>query len=462
MAHALPSAPVRSDLRALLSLAWPVVLARSSQSVVGICDAAMSAPLGEASLAAVTSGAINAFAFMILPMGTVFIVQSFASQLCGAGDLVAARRYAWYGLLLAAATMALSVLATAAVTPVLRWFAYETDVRSLMGDYIRIRLWSVGAVIATEALGNWFAGLGDTRVQMRASVVTMIVNVALNWVLIYGKLGAPALGVEGAALASTLSSWIGLVVVAHSFRRWQRQQAPGRALGLHRAEFWRMLRFGLPNGFNWFLEFAAFLLFINAVVAGLGTTVIAAFNVIMQINSVSFMPAFGLASAGAILVGQAIGRGEPDAVGRVVRSTATATLAWQASVGLVYLTLPGPLMQAFAPPDHSVDGWLRIGGLMLAISAVWQAFDALGLTLGEALRAAGDTTWCMWARIAIAWLVFVPSAILFVTVLGGGPASVMWCVVGYLAGLAAVLGWRFRSGAWRRIHLIEETRADPS
>ena len=87
--------------RELAALAWPIVLARSAQSVIGFCDAAMVAPLGEEALAAATTGALNAFGLMSLPMGTVFIVQSYAAQLAGAGDLAGARRYAWYGLVVA-------------------------------------------------------------------------------------------------------------------------------------------------------------------------------------------------------------------------------------------------------------------------------------------------------------------------------------------------------------------------
>jgi MATE family multidrug resistance protein len=444
--------PRHSSVRTLLTLAWPVVLARSSQAVVGVGDAAMSARLSEESLAAVTTGALNTYSFMILPMGLVFIVQSFSSQLFGRGDLVAARRYAWYGLIVAAATMVLSILLSPAIRPALELFSYEPHVLDLMAEYIALRVWSVGAVIGVEALGNWFSGQGNTHVQMRASVLTMTVDLFLNWVLIYGNLGAPALGVAGAALSSTISSWLGFAYVAFAFRRQLQRQTAGQPLGLRYHEFLRMLRFGFPNGLNWFLEFAAFVFFINAIVARLGTTVVAAFNVILQINSVSFMPAFGLASAGAILVGQAIGRGNHDDVPRIVRTTAMVTLVWQITVGLVYLSLPRLLMKAFSPPGNA-DDWLRIGGLMLAISGVWQMFDALGLTLGETLRAAGDTTWCLWARLLIAWLVFTPVSYLFVTVLDGGPGAVMWCVVFYLACLAVALAYRFRGGAWRHIQL---------
>jgi Na+-driven multidrug efflux pump len=88
----------------LLALAWPVVLSRAAQAVIGFCDAVMVAPYGEDAVAATTTGALNSFNAFIFPMGVVFIVQSFASQLAGAGDREGARRYGWYGLLIALAT----------------------------------------------------------------------------------------------------------------------------------------------------------------------------------------------------------------------------------------------------------------------------------------------------------------------------------------------------------------------
>ncbi|MCE9627128.1 MAG: hypothetical protein K8R56_04330, partial [Candidatus Eisenbacteria bacterium] len=106
------SKPRGELLRELLTLAWPVILSRSTQSVVGLADALMSARLGDEALAAVTTGAIDLFAIAILPMGTAFIVQSFAAQLQGRGDLLGARRFGWYGLILSAITTVLAVAAT--------------------------------------------------------------------------------------------------------------------------------------------------------------------------------------------------------------------------------------------------------------------------------------------------------------------------------------------------------------
>jgi MATE family multidrug resistance protein len=451
-----PPAPLpKATLRTLLALAWPVVLARSSQSVVSLSDALMVAPLGEAALAATTTGAMNTFAFIILPMGTVFIVQSFAAQLFGRGDLVAARRYAWYGLILAAMAMLVSLVASPLVGPTLRLFRFTPEVHDLQTRYIAVRLWSLGAIVGVEALGNWFAGLGNTRIQMRASLVTMVSNVFLNWVFIYGKLGAPSLGVTGAALANTIASWLGLAVVAFVFVRHEHTSGVrGKPLALRVSELVRMVRFGLPNGINWFMEFGAFLLFINAIVAPLGTLPLAAMNVIMTLNSVAFMPAFGLSSAGAILVGQAIGRGVKDQVSAIVWRTARVTMAWQCTVGLLYFLVPGPLLALFAPQGDA-GALVRVGAGMLALSGLWQLFDALGLTFGEALRAAGDTTWCMWARLVVAWLVFMPVAYWVVTVRGGGPIGAVASIVFYIVCLAALLVLRFRSGAWKRIQLTE-------
>ena len=444
----------RAGSRELFTLAWPVILSRSTQTVVGLADALMSARLGSDALAAVTTGAINWFSVAILPMGTVFIVQSFAAQLQGRGDLPAARRYAFYGLLLAAVTMLAAVLATPFLGRAVALFGFPAAMAGDLTGYLAWRFWSIGAFIGMEALSNWFGGLGDTRVGLRASVVTMVANVALNWVFIYGHLGAPAMGVRGAALASGLATLAGLGLLLVAFTVRQRELAGSAPLALRRAEFVRMLRFGVPNGLNWFMEISAFTLFLNVVVSRLGTPVLAALNAILQLNGIAFMPAFGLGSAGAVLVGQAIGRGDRDDVPRLLRMTLGRAMVWMVAVGLFYLFLPHAVIRLFASGPGGEE-LARVGAGMLMLSAGWQVFDAFGITVGEALRAAGDTAWCMWARLVLAWALFMPLAWYTVNVRGGGALTAIGCIIVYTALLAAMLVWRFRSGAWRRIELVE-------
>src|SRR5688572_10651778 len=266
-----------SALHRLFQLSWPIVLARASQSVIGFCDALMVAPLGEAALAAVTTGALNSFLLIILPSGTVFILQSFTSQLRGRGELAAVWRYAWYGLTFAVLAQLLALLVIPLVPALLGQLQYDPLVREHMATYLAIRLCSVGPAVATEAIGNWYGGLGNTRMAMIAGVTAMVINVIGNYLLIEPRFGLPGFGVAGAAWASTLSTLLGLVVIAIPFARgWGAPPRPARRMLVWR-EMWRVLRFGVPNGVNWFLEFAAFIVFINVMVAHLGTTALAAF-----------------------------------------------------------------------------------------------------------------------------------------------------------------------------------------
>jgi MATE family multidrug resistance protein len=441
-------------LSPLLALAWPIVVSRSSQVVVGLCDAVMVAHLGEAALAATTTGAMNATAFFIFPMGVVFIVSSFASQLFGRGDARGARRYGWYGLAVAAATQLFALAAIPAVRPLMGAIYEDAALRDLLASYLRWRILSSGAAIGLEALGSYYGGVGDTRRPMRANVAAMVLNVIGNWLLIDGHLGAPALGVAGAAIASAASTSVAFVGLFAAFL------AEGRRAGsalrdLRARELGRMLRFGLPSGVNWFFELFAFTFFANVLVAGLGTRSLAALMAVLQVNSVAFMPAFALASAGAILVGQAIGSGRRDDVPRLVGVTFAACAAWECAMGVFYLAAPGLLLAPFARDPASAGALLAVGMRVLRLSAAWQLFDAAVATLGECLRAAGDTAYTLWARLAVAWLFFVPGSWISVRWLGGGDATAVGWIVLYLAVLAGVLWLRFRGGAWRRIELVE-------
>ncbi len=262
----------------------------------------------------------------------------------------------------------------------------------------------------------------------------------------------------GSAWASSIATTLGFLLLLACFSRRVGHDIPKARIELRWREIGRMLRFGLPSGINYFLEFAAFALFINVVVGHLGTTTLAAFNIVFQLNMLSFMPAFGLASAGAILVGEAIGRGQKERVPALTGLTLRFSGGWMLGVGILYILLPGPFIRLFAPADVPAEKLIQVGTLMLGLSGVWQLFDAVAMTITESLRAAGDTAWPMAARIFLAWCVFTPGAWLAVLVFEGGPTAVMGSVIVYLFVLALVLAYRFREWSlathcarrWRR------------
>jgi MATE family multidrug resistance protein len=449
--HGAPGERIAATIPSLLRLAWPIIVSRSTQVVVGLADALMVAHLGESALAAVTTGALNTTLVFMLPLGTVFIVSSFASQYVGSGDAAGARRYAFYGLALAGLAQVLCLAMLPLLPSGLALLEYSPEVREGVLLYLQIRLLSGVSAVAFEALANYYAGLGNTRLPMVGSVVAMVLNVVGNWLLINGHLGFPALGIAGAAWASVLSSAVAALGLLAFFLT--QHQGP-RVPRLHGREFLRMVRIGLPSGLNWFLEFLAFSFFVNVVVAGLGTTSLAAMMAVMQLNTVAFMPAFAMASAGAIVVGQAIGAGARDEVPHTMRLTFFLAGGWQSAIGLVYLLVPEWAFSPFVSGEGG-DALLAAGARMLRLSAAWQLFDAAATVLAETLRAAGDTTYTLWARLAIAWLVFVPGSWVSVRWFGAGEVAAMLWLVVYIGGLALALYWRFKGGAWRRFNLVD-------
>ncbi|HEY0195909.1 MAG TPA: MATE family efflux transporter [Kofleriaceae bacterium] len=441
-------------VRTLLNLAWPIVLARATQAVIGLCDTLMVASLGEEALAGASTGAMNTIAVTILPMGTVFIVQSFVAQLRGRGELGSVRRFAWYGLLFALLAGIGAAVLRPYVPGILAHLDTSPGTHRAMSVYMSVRLLSVGAVIGTEALGNWYGGMGNTRLQMFSGIAAMVANVIGCYVLIMPRFGLPGWGVAGAGWASVIASWLGFMVVLVPFlmgHGYDRSLPAGR---LRLREFGRMLRFGVPNGVNWLIEFSAFTVFLNVAIAHLGTTALAGMNVVMQINSIAAMPAFGLTSAGSILVAERLGQKAYDEVWPVVRLTGLLAGGLMMGMGILYLLVPRVFLVAFAPDGMADEAFMSVGVSILALAALWQVFDAIGMTLGDALRAAGDTTWCMVARMVVGWLLFVPLAWAAAFKMDGGVVQVVLAMVVYLAVLAAVLVWRFASGRWRNIDLV--------
>ena len=147
------------------------------------------------------------------------------------------------------------------------------------------------------------------------------------------------------------------------------------------------------------------------------------------------------------------GAGAPDDVPKIVRLTMASAAVWQITVGVFYLCFPAMVMLWFAPRGDASPELVAVGAPLLALSAGWQLFDAIGMTFSETLRSTGDTAWPMWARLIIAWALFLPLSYLTVIVLEGGGLAAIGCMIVYLGALALLLGWRFRSGVWRQIEL---------
>lgn len=450
--HAVDGAAVprhgRGSLREVFDLAYPVVLTTLSTTLMGVVDSAMVGRLGPTELAAVGFGGIWLWTFFSLFYGTATGVQTFVSQADGAGEARACGPWVWQSLYALIPAMTLVLLVVAAVLD--PWIAWVGPSEALGGEaagYIRARLPGEIGIVVGMAAASYFRGLGDTRTPLYATIGGNLVNVVLDYGLIFGELGMPNWGVFGAGVATAIGHWsAALLMLALLLRRKARALHATAPVAPDRRAIRRFLRTSVPVGGEWFLGMTSFAVF-TTLVAQMGDIEMAASQVFVVLLSLSFMQAMGISMAAATLVGRYVGAQDPDAAERSFRMSVQLGVALGLGVAALYLLFPGPLLRVFTDDPEVI----ALGAPLLAMGALFQLFDAVGIISEGALRGAGDTRWPFVAHTLASWGFFVPSAYTLGIVLDYGLFGA-WCGgLAYILVLAVVMVWRFRSGAWRRI-----------
>jgi MATE family multidrug resistance protein len=281
--------------------------------------------------------------------------------------------------------------------------------------------------------------------------VTVLLNIVLDWLLVLGNLGLPALGVAGAAYATVIANGINALLSAAIL--WSGPNRRAFATGQARRSSWlelrRVLQIGLPMGLGDFIEIASFSAFF-ALIARLGTEVLAANQIALQYMSVSFTFGIAVNMATSSLVAQYLGAKRPDLAEKVAYRATGLGMAGMGLIGLTYLIAPAALMGVFSPEASVIDAGVTI----LKLVALYQVLDAVGIVLAGALNGAGDTRFTMLARSLLAWGVFIPLVWLLIFPLETGIWGAWLGALIYLGGLAALYFFRFRSGRWKSIELL--------
>jgi putative MATE family efflux protein len=304
-------------------------------------------------------------------------------------------------------------------------------------------------VVANVVLSSFFRGLGDTRTPLVATVVANVLNALLTYGLVFGVAGLPAWGVAGAGVATALSSWTYTAIVGFAFRRRvvarEFHTAPVKP---DRRDVARLLRVSVPIGGQWLLDMASFAVF-TTVIARMGDASMAATQAMIQLLSLSFMQAIGISIAAAALVGRYVGARDLAAAERSHWSAVKLGVGVGVVVAALFLAVPELLLRAFTA-DAEV---IALGRPLLAIGALAQLADAIGLVTRGSLRGAGDTRWPFVAEATLAWVLRIPLVYLTAVVLSGGVVGAWLGELGYMLTLGAVLVMRFHRGAWKELRI---------
>jgi len=444
------SAPAAGGVREVARLAYPIVLTQMSQTVMHVVDSIFVGRLGAAELGALGFAGIWLWTVFSVFSGTATGVQTFVSQAWGAGDERTCGRFGWQGLYaIVPASIVAVILFVAVAEPIWHALGATAEVREHALAYAHIRPFGFAGLAVWMVLASFFRGVGDTRTPLVATIVANATNAVLAYGLVLGRLGLPAWGVAGAAVATSLAEWVGAALLTAAFlSRTSRARFGTGPVRPDPSAIRRFLRTGAPIGGQWFLDMAAFALF-TSLVARMGNASMAATQAMISLLSLSFMQAIGIGLAATTLVGRYKGAGDLAAAERSYRSALRLAVVLAVGVAALFVLAPEALMRMYVDDPEVI----ALGGPLLALGAAFQLFDALQIVVGGALRGAGDTRWPFLAQTGLAWVVRLPLAWLFAVTLGRGVVGAWYAEFVFILTLAAALLLRFRGGAWKSIRI---------
>lgn len=440
--------PNAAHTRRILALALPIIGGMVSQNVLNLVDTAMVGALGNDALAAVGIASFANFALIAFITGMSAGVQAMASRWLGAGRH-GETAVALNGGLLLALSLAVpwSFVLFFLAPEIVAWLVEDASVAADGGAYLRVRVLGVAAVGMNFAFRGYWNAVNLSRLYMGTLALMHVINIFLNWTLIFGNLGAPALGVVGAGVGTTVATYVG--TVCYFVLGWRHARKAGFLSGVpERATLATMVRISVPAGTQQFF-FASGMTAFFWILGRMGTQELAAGHVLVHVMLVAILPAMGFGLAAASLVGQSLGEGDRD-----------EAAAWAWRVGRVAMLVVGAIgLPVFVFPDAVLGVFIRDAATLdlarapVRVVALSAPVEALGMVLMNSHLGAGNTRPVLFVSMAAQWLLFLPAAYLLGVVFGVGLFAVWLANGGYRMLTLAAFAALWRGGRWADVKI---------
>ena len=430
----------------MLRLAVPVVTIQVGMMTMGVVDTVMVGHISAQALAAVALGNLYFFTLAVFAMGTLMVLDPVVAQAVGAGDEPAIARAVQRGILIAAILTVPTALLLTSAAPVFRLLGQPAEVVPLAAAYAIRTAPGTLPFLLFVVFRQSLQAMGRTAPIVGAIIVANLANGALNWAMIFGHLGFPAMGVTGSAWATTISR---ILLVAGLWIAARQQLRP--LLTPVRTEIWqpqpllRMFRLGVPIGAQHVLEFGAFAL-VALMMGWMGTMEMAGHHIALNLAALTFMVPLGVGDAASVLVGHAVGRGDPEGARGSARAAFACGVTFMAGTAIIFLSLPVQLARLYTR-DLEV---ISVAAMLIPLAGVFQVFDGTQVVAGGVLRGLGDTRAPMIANLLGYWGVGIPVSFYLGFHAGLGPAGLWWGLVLGLALVGASLLLRVRNRLARR------------
>lgn len=423
--------PSAHDLRALVRLAVPIVIVQVGAMFMGVVDTWFVGHVSSRELAAASLGNLYVYGLQSFAMGVIWAVDPIVSQAMGARDHEAAALGIQRGLVIGLVIGTLTSLACLPAEPVFTLLRQPAEVIPRATAFVHTSSVSLAAMLLYMALRQSLQSMKQTNAILGTIIAGNIVNILLNNLFVFGRLGFPAMGAVGSALSSAIARFFMLgVLLMLSRRHLGPMLRPWRREALRVGPLLRTVKLGLPIGLQNSVEFTTFGS-ISVFAGWFGAEAIGGHQVAINFASLMFMVPLGIGSAASVLVGHAIGEGDPAHARRVAASALLCGAGFMVFSAVVMLLLPGVFARAYS----SVPGVVAIAAALIPIAGVFQVFDGLQVVAAGVLRGAGDTRASLISNMLGFWLVGTPVSLWLGFKAGLGVTGLWW---GFVAGLAAV------------------------
>ena len=448
--------------REFLVIAFPLILSTATWSIQLFIDRVFLSWHSTESLAAAMPAGMTSFAFGCLFLGVARYINTFVAQYEGAQKQSRIGPSIWQGVYLAIVSGFFGWYLSTHSALIFNWVGHEPRICEEEIIYFRILCFGFAPIVLSTAASCFYSGRGKTWAIFAVNAVSMVINIILDYGLIFGRWGLPQWGIAGAAWATNVASLVsaGLYFFLITRKRYRERYNTTRGWKPDIELIKRLLRYGGPDGVTFMLDILALSAFI-LIVGRLGTIELAATNMAFNINNLAFMPLIGGGIAITTMVGQRLGRTKPQDAEYATWSGLHLAVLYMGSMALAYLTVPNLFLLAFGIHSHGEEFHIAqtLSIKLLRFVALYCVFDAFYMIFSAALKGAGDTRFILKVSVLLGWTVMVFPSYFWLTYISDN-IYVLWCFLCAFVIIGGIIFYlRFQSGRWKNMRVIEVSPA---
>ena len=439
----------KDTLFELARIALPMVVSQGTFAVMIFTDRYFMSQIDSVHMAAALGGGVAAFFSFCFFTGLLSYANALTAQYLGAGELAKCPKVVTQGIVITIMCSPFLVIITYFVSGIFENVGHDPIQVELEKTYYVILMLGVIITLTKTCLSSYFAGIGRTRVVMICDVCGLLFNVPLCYVMVFGKIGLPALGIVGAGVSTIIASLFACILfIVFYLRREHRDKFSVMSSfqidwGVLR-RFWRL---GFPSGLELFLNVAAFNLFL-LMFQGYGIVEGASAAIVFNWDLLSFVPMIGLNIGVISLIGRFVGANDMARTDEVMSAGFFLGIVYSAILAVIYITFRFPLVEVFSPPEGDFSEIRDLSAFMMIGLSSYVIADAMIIITGGVLRGAGDTRWLMYASVGLHWAMLIAQYyVILVWEFGPRVSWLTFCAM--IFAIAIVYIWRLQNGVWR-------------